>query len=535
MMILNWISAGLNYLRSLVGLILPLFAQAADFRQWGRTVRIVVHIILVIAVLVGLYFLNRYLEVRNAIRADIRLFRQQELFLPAVFLLVYALAWVLRWIWTLLGPEHEDDEFPDITAAWEEGVGKLEAEGIRLTDAPLYLVIGRPAAGDEFLFQAAAANVAIMAPARGDPPIRLWAGRDAIFVTAPDASLLSKLSTLLAHGPDTGDDPIAAPGAVDLNKTLQFDEADDTQREIKQLLAIQKDRELTPEEQHRLRELARPGGSTRIASSRFVVTSETAARQTARLRYLCRLIARGRQPFCPANGLLVLIPWASLETDDSAKEAGAVLHRDLATARAAMKLRCPAVAAVGDLETARGFREFCGGFPGDQRQRRLGQRLPLIPDVPAAELPALFELGANWIGQKQFPTWIYKGLKLDGVTRPGGAANRNLYWLLREAHARFPRLGRLFRHGLPVPAEDFNGPSLFGGCYLAGTGSHAEAQAFVAGLFQRLADGQSYVSWTDEALAEDNRYRRRATAGYALIIAAAVALGAFVWLLITKK
>src|SRR5262249_56442526 len=112
---------------------------------------------------------------------------------------------------------------------------------------------------------------------------------------------------------------------------------------------------------------------------------------------------------------------------------------------------------------------FCGGFPGDQRQRRLGQRLPFVPDVAVADLPTLFEAAASWIGQRQFPTWIYKGLRLDGVIRPGGAANRNLYMLLREAHVRFPRLGRVFRYGFPVPSPEFDGPTLFGGGPLAAT------------------------------------------------------------------
>ena len=44
---------------------------------------------------------------------------------------------------------------------------KLEAKGIGLADAPMYLILGRPAAGEDALFQAAEQQVAVRAPAAG--------------------------------------------------------------------------------------------------------------------------------------------------------------------------------------------------------------------------------------------------------------------------------------------------------------------------------------------------------------------------------
>src|SRR5207247_385369 len=102
---------------------------------------------------------------------------------------------------------------------------------------------------------------------------------------------------------------------------------------------------------------------------------------TARLRYLCRLIVRDRKPYCPINGLMVLVPFGAMDTDDDANQTGTICQLDLQTARRAFQVNCPAFVLVCDLESAGGFKEFMERFPTEQRQRRLGQRLPLAPDL----------------------------------------------------------------------------------------------------------------------------------------------------------
>ena len=44
---------------------------------------------------------------------------------------------VLWWIWSLLGPDAEMDLYPEITAAWVEGLANLAQKGIKPTDLPL--------------------------------------------------------------------------------------------------------------------------------------------------------------------------------------------------------------------------------------------------------------------------------------------------------------------------------------------------------------------------------------------------------------
>src|SRR5204863_3639480 len=94
----------------------------------------------------------------------------------------------------------------------------------------------------------------------------------------------------------------------------------------------------------------------------------------------------------------------------------------------------PVFGLVCDLEAARGFAELRKGFPPDTLKQRLGQKLPLVPDLPTAEVPGLLERGAQWIGQAVLPVWILKFLRLEPSdprkTPPAvGGHNRNLYLL----------------------------------------------------------------------------------------------------------
>src|SRR5207237_7257085 len=103
--------------------------------------------------------------------------------------------------WLQLGPDAEIDEFPDITDAFLGGLDRLSTKGVRPVDLPLYLILGRSRAGEEALFQAGQVPIEVFGPVRGEPPVRLWAAREAIYVTAPGASALGKLADLLQHGP----------------------------------------------------------------------------------------------------------------------------------------------------------------------------------------------------------------------------------------------------------------------------------------------------------------------------------------------
>src|SRR5262249_18592436 len=117
---------------------------------------------------------------------------------------------------------------------------------------------------------------------------------------------------------------------------------------------------------------------------------------SARLEFLCSLIARDRQPFCPTNGILMLIPFGPTDNDDLARQTAEHCQRDLAAVRRMFQMRCPVFALVCDLETTQGFFEFVNQQKGDSLMQRLGQRFPLATDLSETLLREQIESSVQW-------------------------------------------------------------------------------------------------------------------------------------------
>lgn len=532
------INAVLGWIRQVIGLIFPLFKSAVDFTKWGRWTWYVLHFVVIAAITVGLWWLeNYYMPVRTWLFDMLRSTMPQMhgYFLPCVFLLIYALSWILRWIWLQLGPEAEVNEFPDITSAWLDGISRIASKGVKPADLPLYLILGRTKAGDEFLFKAGQVPIEVFGPPVGDPPVRVWASRQAIYVTATGASALGTYADMLARGPGE----LTADQSGDAaKKTLGLgdDESlDATVQEINALRALARTRELTADEKARMRELA-VAAQQKPTKTKVQLSADAAKEASDRLRYLCKLIARDRRPYCPLNGIMTLLPWEAIESDEPAKSTALALRTDLMTTRYATRQCAPTIGLVCDLEEARGFEQFRAGFSAENLAARIGQRFPLVPDQPLGEQPALYESGSQWLGERLFPGRVYQALQLD-VGDPRALAARNLFHLFRSVQERLPRLGRVLRSGLPLPTggqDGLDGPLLFAGCYLAGTGRDGNLQAFVPGVFERLTKNQGIVAWTQTAVTEDAAYRRSATIGYVVVALAAAGLAVAAWLLWKK-
>jgi hypothetical protein len=245
--------------------------------------------------------------------------------------------------------------------------------------------------------------------------------------------------------------------------------------------------------------------------------------QSRRLRHVCRLLVRDRQPYCPVNGILILLPLASTASPEQASETASACRHDLTVARGALQLDCPRFAVLCDAERLPGFAELVRHFPEGPTSPSwvLGQHFPLAPDVLAADLPAMIESGVGWVADGMLPQVIGRLWRREG--EPGATdrtevvrANAHLYELLYEARQRLVNLGHLVSRA--VTGEE-SGPAMLGGCYVAGTGGDGlTEQAFLAGVVQRVLAHQNAVRWTEEALAEDTEYRRYTFLGYAALV-----------------
>lgn len=537
-----------DLINRVISLITP-FGRGRDFFRLGPGLRAFLHILILVCVLGGLWWLNQFLRLDEAIVPPSFAPRMRYFWLDILFLLLYAMTWLGWWLWKLLGPEEYGAEFPDIDDAWEEAMKALNDAQIDITDAPLFMVIGKTAGGDDALFHAAQLSLTVkQTPRAPDAPLHLYANRDGIYITCPGACLLGKQSALLTGVEESGGessgggtDGDGVPSEEDMFKTLQ---PKGKMKDVQAILARAREQgrgpeQLTEEEKGEIKLLVAEEESehaqpVRKPAASLVKNATEVERLSARLKYLCRLVVRDRRPYCPINGLMVLIPFAGSEREEDATNTGTLLQQDLASARSILQVNCPVLALICDLEMAPGFRDFVERFPSDQRQRRLGQRFPLVPDVEPSGVGAMVDGGVGWIAQAMFPNWVYKLFRLESGGKNDLATvvkgNARLYQLLGSVRERQKRLARILARGI---FGESSGLPLFGGCYVAGTGREAaREQAFVAGVFRRLIENQNYVSWTDEALHEEEDNQRWTSYGYiGLGVAAAVlaALAFFFW------
>jgi hypothetical protein len=496
-----------NGLKNFFGFILPI-GKGKSFQGLGPAARWALHILLLVAILVGLYFLNQAFFRRLV---PSRFLLIQDFWLPILFLLIYVLAWSAWWLYKLLSSEQEMSVFPDIDEAWAEAAKTLGRAGLSLRDLPLFVVLGRPEAPEEDLFQAAGLQLVVNQTPRGSAPVHLYASRDAIYVTCAGASLLGRQATILAvEGlPDIGS-AASVGDEFDAGQTLKAKAP--AEKKIIKLMAKTIGRQATALE----RRLMRREGGFKLPD--LLKNTPEVDLHTARLEHVCRLIVRDRRPYCPVNGLLLLVPFGSSDTDHDAQQTGEIIQRDLATVQRVLKVHCPLFALVCDLETLPGFREFIRCLPAADRKRRLGQRFPLAPDLNPDALLELVGSSVQWLCGNLLRDWVFKLFAVESRRDDQSATvtgNTNLYLLLDELRERQRHLSRVLMVGL---AKQAHGPLLFGGCYLAGTGHNPDLeQALVAGLFGRLLENQDYVCWTEQAITEDGNAQRVARVGYGVL------------------
>jgi hypothetical protein len=508
--------------KGLFGLLIPVFARGAE-RSASPGIRWALHIALVVLTLIGLSIAQWFFRLEQfAYQLPQPLPR---IWLPALFLLLYLIGWLIWWFWTLLRAAPEASPFPDIDRAWDEAKLALTEANLNLSEIPLFLLLGRPEAGEEGLFESVPLTVQ-QSPRRPEAPLHLYANKDAIYLTCVGASLLGEQSRVLAGEVLLGS-PTQPAGEPTENggETLRPDQINP---EVN--LAVATSKEIRAIEEGARAEGRGPGSLTRTEllsikrlrrSLTRVVRAQLLHNDTervellrARLRHLCQLIARGRRPFCGINGVLALVPMAATDDDQDAHETGTCLKEDLEDIRDSLQVQCPVFTLICGLEQLPGFEKFVGKVPPDQLRRRVGQRLPLIPDVSIERIPKLIEDAVKWLGLKMMPSLALPSWSLEtpGVVSFSESveANTELFQFLSEVRDRHARASHILSVGVTG--------QLLGGGYIAATGRNSEReQAFLRPVFARLTEEQDYVSWTPEAIAEEDAYRRTTRFGYIVL------------------
>ena len=477
----------------------------------------VLHAVVVVCLTLSLYAINRRYHLETELLSPVPWLH--DYWLPLLFLLMYAGAWFGYWFFRLL-TDPRDGSHPDIDDAWAAGLKALNAAGIDPTEVPLFVVIGKPRTDLADFFAATRLPFAVRAePRTAGAPVQVYATRDAVFVVCPGASVLCRLADIFVAEARAAA-PAPAPAGFDLldspHRPLDVTAGDSW-------VALP---EATAAPADALGEwLPRPGVSDVPA-----VPADEAERLAGRLKYLCRLIAERRRPFCPANGIVWLLPVAGTASEAIADRTAAAVALDRAAAEAGLQVHCPAAAVICDAQDLPGFRDLLRGLPEPlARERLLGRSFPLVPAVPAEKRPAVLFNGMDWVARSLVPGVAYQrfGSEAEGNGERWSAANARLWALLCELHARRAAVVRLLGQGI---ADGSDRPPMLAGAYLAGTGPADADQAFAAGVVQQLIGLQNNVGWTPAALAEERDYRRMTAIGYAAALALVIAVGAFAYL-----
>ncbi len=486
-------------LEFLVALYYLAFPMAKGGRAGSDTAGAwVARVLLLGATLAGLTALNqsKYLNLFNWISGSIRFY-----WLPAMTLCLYAMLWLGWWLYRLLNLQVpvETAEFPDIDRAWKQACEALDRQNIRLDSTPLFLVLGGATSGEESLFQAAALKASVkQTPREADEPLHVRANADGIWLTCHGTSVLGQ--QLLEEGGSSG-----GPGEASL-ETLSGESPD----AFKTMGA-------GAGETLRIEDLI---GSIRKSQAQLSSQSSSRTRRatvdferySSRLRHLCRLIARDRGGLCPLNGVLVILPITLADPGNPIADICAAAKKDLTEAFEALRMRCPVLFLISDLDRLDGFPDLIERLPSNQRSSRMGQRFPLVPDLDLEDVPDRIRDSVAWIGTTLFPTMVNS---LFQVESPGGEdisdvtrANSGLFRFLVAMRDRRERVAQMVKESIPELTGE---PILYRGCYLAGTGSDsATEQAFAPGVLMLLIKQQDSVTWTEDALRQDRNFSRLA-------------------------
>jgi len=418
--------------------------------------------------------------------------------------------------------------FEDIDRAWNAGLAELERHGIDLSQIPVFLVLGSAGELQErALFDASGLSFNVREFPPGPAALHWNAGPDGVYVVCTNEGCLSRLAALAGKAADDDRAQPAAggqrPPSEGIRGTIIAGDG-----------GLSRDSAVMPGPS--AGGGPQPGGAghvdirgTMIVASGVgspqegvggddlpsdshkrpvVLPPDEGTEQDRRLRYLCQLIRRARQPICPINGILTLLPFSLIQRGPrEGVEVQRTVKRDLATVREVGKLRCPVTAAVIGMEEESGFRELVRRVGRDRAAvQRFGKGFSLSNFPLPERLDALCSHACG-----SFEDWVYTLFREKGsLSKPG---NTKLYALLCKVRRHVQtRLGNILVAGYAAEADQDPQaePLLFGGCYFAAVGQSEDRQAFVKGIFDKLPDEQGELQWTQDALREDRKYQQLA-------------------------
>lgn len=535
-----------------------------------RALVVGIHAVAVAALMAGLMAIQWWFQLETFVRSSLTLVRL--LWLPLVGGLLYAIIWSTWLIARTLRSSQDCPLFDATARSLRGGLDRLQRAGIDVSQSPLYLVLGSPAGGVRDFFDATGVELTVQPPPEElDESVQVCGNRDAIYVCCRDASLLGSFARRAAElrtherqaevsrrrsacrapahrwstaSPDqlaslptaageltvadnastTRGAPFAAatdPGPV-ATETLpppgngdSDDHGDGTLSRLDR--TFEELETLTDETSDR----GNAGVLQRSQPKSNLLKLETAEadRLSRGLAAVCHELAEVREPYCPINGVLVLIPLDAADHIETADHVGMRLERDLATIATATETTVSAQLVVCDLDQCVGSQAFLDRFPAAQRGRRLGASLPVTPASEPEAGPEAVDRAVRWICETLFPPLGIRLMRRDAsdrtLDRQHQDGNRQIHRLVHSMRTRRDGLSRMLRRVVVGTA----GMVRLRGCHLAATGpAGTSRQAYAEGLLPLILDIQNEVQWSPQRRRRDRQQRLAAATIYAVTV-----------------
>lgn len=567
-------------------------AAALDVRGWPgrgpypRLVFVGLHVAVAAALLGAMIWIQRAYDLERYAESSLQWLRQS--WLPIIGVLFYGLAWCGWYLMLTVRTRDDSESNADIRREWKAAKRRMSRAGIDIHRVPLFLTLGQPTGGVHRFFSAGQFNFSVPAiPADDAAPLSVCGNRDAVFVCCNQTSQLGSFSTRPAAtaalsalssaatpgfisgstshgmaavtpvpentlaaevieamgdhgGPPPGGDarpfspspaPSSAAGGV---ATAALAQSRPTVAAVPLAETVQgMEQRLTELESQLALVDAAPEAEISAACVPAASTSPqldacATDQVIERLELICRLIAEEREPFCPLNGIVLLVPMQATDSDATAEEAGNRIVQDLQAVIRAVEMEVSVQVVLCDLETCEGAEAWLERCPQENRNRPLGT---LLPDALECETDAPAEWSdraAGWLCDDLLPSLARGGLRRATADRSADRrhqrGNRSVHRFVQSMRARRTHLSRLLRQCVAPQSR----PWRVRGCFLAATGSVDSANcAFTAGLMPVIQGMQHEVRWLESRRQRDAWYLAVAIAGYglmALLAAATIAL-----------
>ncbi|MDG1872272.1 MAG: type VI secretion protein IcmF/TssM N-terminal domain-containing protein [Mariniblastus sp.] len=405
--------------------------------------------------------------------------------------------------------------FPDIDLAFEAGLEALNKNGIQIKETPLYLVLGMPDGKMIKHLMGASGRSFDFTHATADGQAMHWYGAaDQIYVFLTGIGNVSQLTKDLARyinqsSPESEYSEEGFTGTIDVRALGKGNNPAGVASDMEPVGAVEsggnfsatiKPGDLGVAATPSTTESRRPApASTQKANTQRLSSREKQANQKRRLKHVCELLHRHRNPVCALNGIVVCM--ASRLVEEFPGELARQVKNDLSLVCETTKVVSTVTAIVNGFENYEGCRELVFRLSEvegkDFTKRRFGKSYRSWENPSVEHLKEISNESVENFDQYIYSIFTHR----DALSSRHVNGNRNMVKFLCWIYAKFYEgLETTLTTGFHADTEDF---PRFTGCYFVGVGESNESSFFASGVFDRIDENQGELEWTSPVLQKE--------------------------------